>query len=271
MKKQIFSLAAFFLALVLTGCSGARLYRLPQRPQTQRQLQQAQEAAMAGKEYAAASRGSASERLLCRDLDADGTQELVILARQEGALQVITLAAGTQGYAVAQTLTCPGHAFGRADWLGDGELLLWLADPDGIVTHIQRLSYGDGGFQVSSSREAQQVSYELALYRIRHSKGYTFAHYEEGWLLSLQGSWAENLEPMKSLAGYEFYLPQEDLRQKIFTLYTFTGADREERAVLENRFVLTRTSSAVYAAHLQVASGRFSLTQEHLKSGFILL
>ena len=50
-----------------------------------------------------------------------------------------------------------------------------------------------------------------------------------------------------------------------------TGQKREEQAVANNRFVLYRTDTTVYAAKLDVASAAFGIDQEMLTESFHMI
>jgi hypothetical protein len=101
---------------------------------------------------------------------------------------------------------------------------------------------------------------------------YTYHNYAGGWYLKLDGSVASRMYVMQLGNSYEFYILQEGYESiKLMTVYGFTGQQREEQAVSDNRFVLYRTESTVYAAHLEVASATHGISQESLKNSFHLI
>lgn len=104
-------------------------------------------------------------------------------------------------------------------------------------------------------------------------KMYTFHDFLAGWYLCLDAAWANRVSVVPSGNSYEFYLWNEERTQaeKIFTVYAFTGQSREEQAVSENRFVLHRGGSAVYAGHMDVASGALDISQEDMINSFRLI
>ena len=55
------------------------------------------------------------------------------------------------------------------------------------------------------------------------------------------------------------------------TLYTFSGEDREERGLSENRFILQKTDTLVYAAMLEDAAMDYDITQENVVYSFRLI
>lgn len=104
-------------------------------------------------------------------------------------------------------------------------------------------------------------------------KMYTFHDFLGGWYLQLDAAWADRVSVEPSANAYAFYLWDDARTQaaKIFTVYAFTGQSREEQAVSENRFVLYRGESTVYAAYMEVASGSVHISQEDLINSFQLI
>jgi hypothetical protein len=102
---------------------------------------------------------------------------------------------------------------------------------------------------------------------------YTYHDFENGWYLELADSWLGALRITREGNAVSFY--QENLAEekveKIFSVYILTGQNREENAVIENRFTLHKGDNVIYAARLEVASGALSITQENLISSFRLL
>ena len=106
----------------------------------------------------------------------------------------------------------------------------------------------------------------------RVEKQYTYHSFTGGWYLELDEEIATKVS-IKALGNsYEFSVIGSGAElTRLMTLYVFTGQEREEQAVAENRFVLHRTESTVYAAHLEVASAAYKMTQETLKEDFRLI
>jgi len=104
-------------------------------------------------------------------------------------------------------------------------------------------------------------------------KMFTYHNYVGGWYLQLDKSWASRISVTHSGGVYDFLLWNEDRSNaiKIFTVYVLTGQDREQQALSENRFVLHREASVIYAAHLEVASGELSITRDDLINYFQLI
>lgn len=105
------------------------------------------------------------------------------------------------------------------------------------------------------------------------TKLYTFHNYVGGWYMELDAQWAERISVTEEGNAYSFHLWDAGFEkaEKIFTVYALTGADREEQAVSDNRFVLLRGEYTVYAAYMEVASGALSISREDLINSFRLI
>lgn len=103
-------------------------------------------------------------------------------------------------------------------------------------------------------------------------KLHTYHSFTGGWYLELPQDIASTVSVMQFGNSYEFSVTSADgALSKLMTVYVFTGQEREEQAVSDNRFVLYRNESTVYAAHLEVASAAYNMTQETLINAFHLI
>ena len=96
-------------------------------------------------------------------------------------------------------------------------------------------------------------------------KAYTFHNYVEHWYMALEEDWMRQLHVTRGngvgqTQGYVFSL--ED--KAIFTVYAFTGDDREQAAQSDGRFILNRTDEVVYAAALTQTGRSQGLSEETL-------
>ena len=104
------------------------------------------------------------------------------------------------------------------------------------------------------------------------NKSYTYHSFPGGWYMELPYEIAPLMSVEQYGNSYEFSVRGADGHvTKLMTLYSFTGQEREEQAITDNRFVLFRTDSTVYAGHLEVASAAYNLTQESLIHAFHLI
>jgi len=106
-----------------------------------------------------------------------------------------------------------------------------------------------------------------------YDKRYTFHHYIDGWYLELDAQWASRITVVQEGNGYSFYLwnMEHTAAEKIFTVYVLSGQDREEQAIANNRFLLHKGDTVVYAARMEVASGALEITQADLINSFHLI
>lgn len=104
-------------------------------------------------------------------------------------------------------------------------------------------------------------------------KLYTYHNFVGGWYVKLTESYVEHLAVSQQGNSYIFSIWNEDytLLQPLMTIYVLTGQNREEQAVVDNRFVLLRTEATVYAASLEVISVEHGLSQNVLINNFELI
>ena len=84
---------------------------------------------------------------------------------------------------------------------------------------------------------------------------------------------ARRISVVQKENSFDFFLAdvKEAEPVKLFTVYAFTGQNREELAVSDNRFCIFRDESTVYAAYLEVASATYHISPEDLMDGFRLI
>ena len=103
-------------------------------------------------------------------------------------------------------------------------------------------------------------------------KMFTYHNYLGGWYLQLNESIVSNVMISQLGNSFAFTVQKEDGTQaELMTVYVFTGHQREEQAVSDNRFVLYRNETTVYAAHLGIESVVYSITQDSLIQSFRLI
>jgi len=104
-------------------------------------------------------------------------------------------------------------------------------------------------------------------------KMHTYHNFVGGWYLQLDPSWADRISVHQTGSEFGFYLWSENglASEKIFSVYALTEQNREELAVLDNRFTLHKSESVIYAARLEVASGALRITQNDMIESFHLI
>lgn len=144
---------------------------------------------------------------------------------------------------------------------------------------------GDGVLELPSLITMKTVDQDIAeqQYLIRWfamtsrgveiDKQYTYHNFVGGWYLQLDESLTTRITVKPKGNSYEFSLWDESLAQtdKLFTIYVLTGQKREEQAVTDNRFVIYKTDTTIYAGNLEVASAAYGITKERLIQSFHLI
>lgn len=102
-------------------------------------------------------------------------------------------------------------------------------------------------------------------------KMYTYHCFTGGWYVELPKELSSRIRVDQLGNSYEFYLEDSNGFTELMTIYVFTGQEREEQAVSDNRFVLYRNESTVFAGHLEVAAAANNVTQESLIKAFRLI
>lgn len=104
-------------------------------------------------------------------------------------------------------------------------------------------------------------------------KMYTYHNFVGGWYLELDSKLAGRFSVTQKGNGYEFGLwdPEYKSFVKLMTIYVLTGQKREELALEDNRFVVYRGESTVYAANLEVASSAYGMSKDSITHAFHLI
>ena len=104
-------------------------------------------------------------------------------------------------------------------------------------------------------------------------KMFTFHNYADGWYFRLDSQWAHRLTVEQHAEQCDFYLWDEagENVSRLLSVFTFTGPDRETQAIENDRFVLHRTDSTVYAAELYDGFASLGVTREDLINNFYLI
>ncbi len=106
-----------------------------------------------------------------------------------------------------------------------------------------------------------------------YNKLFTFHNFMGGWYLQLHSSWASRITVEQDNGIYRFYLWDESYQMatSLFTVYVFTGSNRDEDAVKDDRFALYRAEGIAYAASLDAAAAEYNITEDYLIESFRLI
>ena len=105
------------------------------------------------------------------------------------------------------------------------------------------------------------------------NKLYTYHNFVAGWYMHLDVASAQRVVVEQFGNTYTFSIWDDDYEnaQKLMIVYALTGQNREEQATINNRIVLHRTESTIYAADLEPASANYGITKEGLINSFHLI
>lgn len=106
-----------------------------------------------------------------------------------------------------------------------------------------------------------------------YDKLFSFHNFVGGWYLQLSSSWASRITVQQFNGTYVFYLWDESYQSAtpLFTLYVFTGSNRDEDAIKDGRFALYRAEGVAYAASLEASALEYGITEEYLINSFRLI
>lgn len=130
---------------------------------------------------------------------------------------------------------------------------------------------------LSAPNTSQEEQYLIRWYSMKPDgaevdKMFTYHNYLGGWYLQLNENIVNNVMVGQLGNSFAFTVQKEDGTQaELMTVYVFTGHQREEQAVADNRFVLYRNETTVFAAHLGVQSAAYNITQNSLIRSFHLI
>ncbi len=146
-------------------------------------------------------------------------------------------------------------------------------DEDGVVEIPSIIT-----MKLVSNWEYEKEKYLLRWYAFddngwEHDKLFTFHNYVGGWYLRLDSSWAGRITVDQYNGVYVFYLWDESYQAAttLFTLYVFTGSNRDEEAVKDGRFPLYRAEGIAYSASLAEAAAEYNITEDYLINSFRLI
>ena len=130
---------------------------------------------------------------------------------------------------------------------------------------------------VAEGNKSDETQYVIRWYALNSDgtsvdKLYTYHNFVGKWYLQIDSNLTKHLIVTKKGNSYEFSILQPDMEPiKLMTLSVLTGQKREEQAVQDNRFVVFRNESTIYAVKLEVSSASYGMTQENVISGFQLI
>ena len=146
-------------------------------------------------------------------------------------------------------------------------------DGDGVLELPRLISLA-----VPAGAQSDEDQYVIRWYALNSDgttvdKLYTYHNFVGRWYLQVDAGIAGGLTAAQRGNSYEFGLwdAKNEEGQKLLTLYVLTGQRREEQAMEDNRFIVYKNESTIYAVKLEVASAAYGMTQESLIESFHLI
>lgn len=146
-------------------------------------------------------------------------------------------------------------------------------DKDGVLELPSLIALGSASNSTTDSDQYVIRWYSLNSDGTAVDKMHTYHNFVGGWYLRLNDTLAAQVMVTQKGNSCEFSVWNHGFQQadKVMTLYILTGQKREEQAVEDNRFVVHRTESTVYAVKLEVASTAFGITQDDVLNSFHII
>jgi len=146
-------------------------------------------------------------------------------------------------------------------------------DDDGVVELPRLVTMIPLDSSPSSDQSELILWYALGSDGTVENKLYTYYDATGGWYLELDENLIPRITVKRQANVFEFYLWSEDysVAQRLMTIYTLTGQNREEQSVADGRFVLLKTDTVTYAASLDAAAANYQITQQSLIRSFCLI
>ena len=192
----------------------------------------------------------------------DGTKAVFVTSVAEDSALVV------DAFALSEGKLNPVHMAMRIP--GIRNYLLFPADmnEDGVLELAKPV-------EIHNMEQSGKPEYVIIWQALNHDgslveKTYTYQQFTNGWYLFLREQWLGNIAVEQTEDACIFYMRQAEEQEfeKVFTIFTLTGSDREEQAALEGRIILYKTESIIFAAKLEEQAGEFHITDYMLQRQF---
>ena len=144
-------------------------------------------------------------------------------------------------------------------------------DDDGVLELPSLMEMTVSGQRMYTSMQYLIRWYAMTIDGGEVDKMYTYHNFEAGWYVMLGDDWAHRVLVTQDGSTYTFSLWDREFTEaeKIFTVYSLSGAEREQEALEDGRFILHRTDSVIYCGSLeQAAAEEYGVTQESMADYF---
>jgi len=147
-------------------------------------------------------------------------------------------------------------------------------DGDGVLELPLLIPMHQNGVNNSAVDEQYLISwYSLFSTGEQMIKAYTYHNLVGRWYINLNITAIDRVFVSQLGNSYDICIWNKDFTsyEKLLTVYVLTGQNREEQAVSENRFILHRGESTIYAAKLEAVSAAYGITRDKVIRSFHLI
>lgn len=104
-------------------------------------------------------------------------------------------------------------------------------------------------------------------------KLYTYHNFAEGWYVELDSALATRftVDLWEGVYYFSVWDGAYEVPLPVFNIYLLTGADRDTQAVEDDRFVLYKTDTVIYAAKLECGAENYRISEESLINSFRMI
>ncbi len=208
----------------------------------------------------------------------------IMVGRLEDGLQAVYVASDVDGQAIiTDVYAIVNKAFTNVSFSNEsGTSVQTLRnyyvyaddiDEDGILELPDLITMSYGGDTFSSANHHLIRWYAMDSKGRERDKMYTYHNVVGGWYMRLNEKVARQVFVSQQGNSYSFQIWDGAAEQTstLMTVFVLTGQKREEQALIDNRFVLHRTESTVYAVNLDVAAAAWGISTEEVKNSFHLI
>lgn len=102
-------------------------------------------------------------------------------------------------------------------------------------------------------------------------KLYTYHNFIGGWYLQIDSSLIHRISVVDLGNICDFYIWDNGRPVKVLSIHALTGGSREEQSTSDNRFVLYKGESTIYAASLDEEAAAYDFTRETVLRSFYMI
>lgn len=146
-------------------------------------------------------------------------------------------------------------------------------DNDGVVELPYLITMTPLSQTESTDRHELIRWYAMTVNGDEVDKMYTYHNFVGGWYIELDDRLATSLSVLDLGHSYEFHVWDDayETSEKILTIHALSGQKREEQSIQDDRTVLLKTESVIYAADFEKSMDRYGITQKEIIEGFHLI